>query len=370
MEIVQIGDSRGIESFARFAREVYRNNPLWIPPIYSEEKQFLAGKGLFFKHCRYRLFVAKEGPRIVARVGAYFDDNLARHWKQRIGLLGFFEALPDCPGPVQGLFEEAEKFLIQQGAEVIWAPFNGGIANSVGFLANAYNRPPVFLMAYNPPYYHQYLRKLGFSPIQELLAFTTDLLDPRLQRKVTYVLRRARASEVRIRSFDRRRFQAESFLLGRLYAETFKKHWGYGPQSEEEFFEIVKPFRLALDPDFILFAEHKGLPIGFVLSVPDYNPVIRELDGNLEFLNALSFLRLKQRIREARLIAIGVISEWRGKGVAPLLVASAYHAMIRKSYSTCEYSWVFRENESSQNVAKKFQGDPYKIYYVYGKELI
>ena len=70
------------------------------------------------------------------------------------------------------------------------------------------------------------------------------------------------------------------------------------------------------------------------------------------------------------MIAIGVIPEWRGKNVAPLIAASVYDAMMKKGYIKCEYSWVFRENLSSQNVARKFDSDAYKHYYVYERNLI
>lgn len=370
LEIEEIVQEKKIDEFIQFEWQVYHSNPVWTPPIVHETKLFLGGKGLLFEHCRYRLFVAKEDSKIVARIAAFFDENLVKHWKQRVGLLGFFEAFPNRPRSVKALFEEGERFLCREGADTIWVPFNGGVGNSVGLLANAYNRPPVFLMSYNPSYYHQYLRRAGYQVCKELLAFTTDLLDSRLRRKVAYALRRAKNSLVRIRVFDKRRFCEESYLLARLYSETFKKHWGYAPLSEEEFFEMMEPFKLAIDPDFILFAEHNSVPVGFTLCVPDYNPLIKKLDGDLQFLNALAFLRLKKQIREARLIAIGVMPEWRGKGVAPLLVASLYNSMIRKGYITCEYSWVFRENISSQNVARKFGGDPYKRYLVYEKKFI
>jgi GNAT superfamily N-acetyltransferase len=133
---------------------------------------------------------------------------------------------------------------------------------------------------------------------------------------------------------------------------------------------MLNPFKLALECEFILFAEHNGECVGFTLCVPDYNPVFKKMNGNFEFLNAFSFLYLKKKIHEARLIGIGVVPSWRGKGLAPLLAACAYDAMIKKGYTKCEYSWVFRENLSSQNVAKKFHSDGYRTYSVYEKKIV
>ena len=369
LQVERVRNEREIEQFIRFGWEVYQGNPLWVPPNVSETRNFLAGKGLFFEHCRHALFVAKENSKIVATAAAFYDNNLVAHWDKKVGLIGYFEALPDKFEAVQALFAKLESYLKSEGAEIIRTPVNGSIANPAGLLLNSFNETPVFLMMYNPSYYRQYFRRLSYEPIKDLLAFTVDLLDGRLRRKSQFILKRAQNSEVRTRPFDRKRFEEESDLLARIYSETFKAHWGYAPQSEEEFYEILSPFKLALESDFIQFAEHEGKVVGFALGVPDYNPTFRRLNGNFDFLNVMSFLYLKRKIREGRLIAIGVVPEWRGKRIAPLLLASVFNAMMERGYIKCEYSWVFRENVSSQNVVRKFYSSDYKHYCVFEKKI-
>lgn len=369
LKIEYVSGERDVERFIRFAWDVYRDNQFWVPPNVSETKAFLAGKGRFFDHCKHQLFMVTDEGKIIATIAAFYDKNLVDHWGKRIGQLGYFEALPGRLEEVRALFAQAELFLKSQGAQIIRAPVNGSISNPAGLLVNAFNQMPVFLMPYNPSYYRQYFSRLGYKPAKELIAYTMDLLDHRLERKINFVLRHAEKSQVKIRTFDRHRFREESNLFAHTYSETFKEHWGYAPQSEEEVYEMISPFKVALVPDFILFAEHEGKCVGFTLCVPDYNPIFKKLNGNFEFLNAFSFLYLARKIHEARLIAIGVVPEWRGKGVAPLLVAAAYDAMIEKGYTKCEYSWVFRENESSRNVAAKFHSNDYREYLVFEKSL-
>ena len=368
--VEHIVNSQEIREFLKFGWEVYRNNRFWVPPIIQEAQKFLEGKTLFSKHCEHRIFVAKESGKIVATAAAFYDHNLVKAFGKPVGMIGFFEALPDKEAAVKALFEQTEEFLREKGAEFVWGPMNGGIANPVGLLANAYNQKPVFLMMYNHSYYHQYFRRFGYYPIKELIAYSADLMDGRLHRKIGFLLNRAKKSDIVIRPLNRKHFKEECVSLSHIYDETFKSHWGYAPQSEDEFYEIISPLKLAIDPDFILFAENEGNPIGFTLVVPDYNPVIKRLNGNFNLIGSLTFLRLKKKIHEARLIAIGVLPEWRGKRVAALLTAAVYGALIKKGYTKCEYSWVFRENISSQNVARKFDDDDYKHYFVYERNLL
>lgn len=370
-QVLTIRTKRDVNSFIRFGWEVYKDNPFWVPPIVRETRNFLLGKGHFFKHCHHRLFVLKENFRVVATLAAFYDCHLVDHWKKKIGLLGFFEALPEKFDGIRMLFDQAEAFLREEGAELVQAPINGNIANPAGLLMNAYNERPVFLMAYNPSYYRQYFHHAKYYRLaKELLAFTVDLLNGRLRRKIEVILRHAsERSKITIRAFNPNRFREESGRLSRIYAFTFKNHWSYTPQSEEELFEIMNPLKSVLESSFILFAENEGIPVGFVIAVPDYNPIIQKLNGRLNLFNALSFFRMRKKVREARLIAIGVVPEWRGKNVAPFLAASVYHAMIKRGYTKCEYSWVFRENVSSQDMAKKFYSDVCKTYVVYQKDL-
>ena len=370
IHIERITEAQDIKEFLKFGWEVYRNNRFWVPPILQDTQKFLEGKTLFSKHCEHRIFVAQESGKTVAQAVAFYDQNLVKAFVKPVGMIGFFEALPDKEPAVKALFEQAEQYLQEKGAEVVWGPMNGGIANPVGLLANAYNQKPVFLMTYNPSYYHQYFRRLGYYPIKELIAYSMDMMDGKMQRKIRFILNRAKKSNITIRPLNRKRFKEECSTLSHMYDQTFKSHWGYAPQSEEEFYEIVSPLKLAIDPDFILFAESEGKPIGFTMAVPDYNPAIKRLNGNLNLVGSLAFLRLKKEIHEARLIAIGVSPEWRGKRVAVLLTAAVYDAMIKKGYTKCEYSWVFRENISSQNVARKIDDDDYRHYLVYERNLL
>jgi len=369
IEIQEINKEKDIDNFIRFEKQVYEKYPLSVPPIIQQVKFFLSGKSVFFQHCEHKMFVALKDNHIVATMAAFFDKNLIKYYNDDIGLIGYMEALPGQDEALSMLFEQAEEFLRNKGTKIIWAPFNGNILYGLALLGDAYNESPFFLMPYNPPYYHSYFWKNGYKKFKDILAFTVDMVDIRLQRKINYINRHAQKSRIKIRAIDLKNLRQEILCLAKIYNETFKNHWGYVPQSEEELFETVEPFRVALEKEFILFAEDGDKTIGFVLCVPDYNFIIKKLKGDFSGLKIFSFFRLKKRITKARLIAIGVLESYRGQNIAPLLIARAFDAMVKKGYTTVEYSWVLAENVSSQGVICKFYGKVNKHYTVYQKQL-
>lgn len=364
-----VGEGRELDEFIRFRWQVYRGNPVWIPPVIQDDKKFLSGRTLFFKHCAHRLFAARENGRIVATAACFYDRNFVEHWKDPAGFLGYFEALPGKDAAVAALFQNGEDWLRGLGAERVYGPVNGSIANPAGLLMNAYNLAPACLMPYNPSYYHAYFRRAGYEPHKELLALTMDLMDGSLRRKIGFIMKRAGRSEVTVRKFDKSRFREDSLKLAKIYTETFSRHWGFSPLPEEELCELLESLRPVLDYDLILFAEYAGKVVGFVLGLPDFNPVVKKLDGNLSVFSLPAFFRLKKTLREARIVAWGADAEWRGKNVVPVLATNAYNALLRKGYTTCENSWILRENTSSQRAAYKFHSRVYKNYMVYAKTL-
>ncbi|MDP3921098.1 MAG: GNAT family N-acetyltransferase [Candidatus Omnitrophota bacterium] len=369
ISVVTLESSGEMAAYFRFAEKVYQKNPVWVPQILSDAKRFLRGEGKFFSHCKQRVFAAKRGKTIVAALEAFYDANYEAEWHEKAGFLGFFEAMADCEDAVRALVEKAEEFLRAQGAEIIYAPFNGMLANPVGLLANAYEESPLFLMPYNPAYYHDYMKTAGYWPEKYLAAYTMDLQSDTVRQVITDVLKAAKPSDVRIRRFDKKRFREEGYLLAKLYSQTFKEHWGYSPQKEDEFFEILEPFKPVLDADLVWFAEAAGEAVGFTICVPDFNPAVLKVNGDAERFWGIPFLYHLSKVRHGRLIAIGVSPDRREKGIGSMIMAHAYNAMIQKGYSTCEYSWVLEDNISSHQLAQKFHGEAYKDYIVYAKRL-
>lgn len=368
MEISQVQSASEIESFLKFSWQVYKEDPSWVPPILSDSRKFLKGEGKFFDHCEHRLFAAKEEGRIVATLAAFSDRLYQEHWNEKAGFLGFFEALPGKREAVQALFQAGEDYLRELGLEKAYAPFNGQAAYPLGWVEDAYRARPVFFMGYNPEYYHAYLQPLGYAAEKKLIAYQMDLKQECVQKRIREVLEKS-PEGVKIRSFNNRRFNEDAVRLAQIYSKTFNRHFGYTPSPEEEFLEILTPFRPILDPDFILFAESEGKTVGFALSVPDYNPAVQAVNGNAEFMAGIPLLFQIRKVKSARLIAIGVSSEMRGKNIAPYLVASLYRKMTQKGYRSCEYSWVLEENKFSRRVAESFYGEPYRNYRVYSKNL-
>lgn len=369
IEVKEVKNDGQLKDFIAFAWQVYKDSPAWVPPLVQSSHNWLSGKSLFFNHCRHKLFLVFKQGQVVARAAVFADRDYIAYSQKKIGFLGYFEALEDQFPAVEALFNRAESYLLSQGISAVLAPFNGNMSREIGLLTKGYDTYPLFLMPYNPAYYRDYFLKNNYREDKKLIAYKVDLSQEKIAWQIKHLLQKQDKSGLNIRPLDLKNFKQDVFNLAEIYNQTFSGHWGYVPQAKEEFYESFQLFRWALEKDFILFAEIKNEIAGFVLCVPDYNSIIKRLDGKLTKLNVFDFFRLKKKIEKGRLIAVGVSQKYRGRKVAPYLIAQAFEAMIKKKYRFVEYSWVLCENISSQNTAAKFYGTPYKQYTVYLKPI-
>src|SRR5205823_1492095 len=76
----------------------------------------LAGESPFVEGRRVRPFVARAGGEIVARAAAVVDSRYNRHWRERLGHIVMFEALPAAREATRLLLDAACEWLAGEAA--------------------------------------------------------------------------------------------------------------------------------------------------------------------------------------------------------------------------------------------------------------
>src|SRR5262245_37446904 len=98
-----------------FHDEVYRARPARWTAFVPLQLPLLMGEGPFAEDRRLRAFAAREKGRLVARVVAVMDERYRRHWRESLGHLVLFEALPDTREAVRALIATAGDWLASEG---------------------------------------------------------------------------------------------------------------------------------------------------------------------------------------------------------------------------------------------------------------
>jgi hypothetical protein len=62
---------------------------------------------------------------------------------------------------------------------------------------------------------------------------------------------------------------------------------------------------------------------------------------------------------------MGVIEEYREKGIDALMYVEAAKAAFRKGYRWCEMSWILEDNVMMNRILQRLGGEVYKTYRIY-----
>jgi len=362
--------ARQMREFIRLPFALYRDDPHFVPPLLSERRRFFSAANPLFEFTEVGYFLARdEHGRVIGRVTGHVNRRHNEFHGEQIGFFGFFECVRD-PTVATALLGAAEQWVRARGMTAIRGPFNFSTNEECGFLARGFERPPVIMMTYSPQFYLEFMEPAGYRKVRELLAYeyhSPDRAVPEYLERASRIVR-ARTG-VTVRPFQPARFAAEVATAFRLYNAAWERNWGFVPMTEAEFHYAARELRPLLDPEIALFAEHAGRPIAFSLALPDYNQVLRHMRGRLLPWGWVRFLRGRRHIHHVRVILLGVLPEYRGRGIDTLLYHETFRRGLARGYWSCEMSWILEDNLTMRRALERMGAQVTKVYHIYEKTL-
>ena len=135
---------------------------------------------------------------------------------------------------------------------------------------------------------------------------------------------------ITLRPLNMKDFDGEVERIKELYNAAWEKNWGFIPMTDHEIDHLAKQFKPVVIPDLVPFAEKDGKVIGFGLALPDLNVVFRTQPLGAAASRdprSCSGRSRPRSIRRARILLLGILPEYRGKGVDAML----YHWIWTKA---------------------------------------
>jgi hypothetical protein len=355
-----------LKRYIDFGNEVYRSYPNWVPPDAHHLTQLLSGNGGFGPQSQIQPFLVDEDGRVLATVTAFTDDGYNQHWKEPIGHLFFFEALPGQDQAVKSLMSTACEWLRARGCNGARLSFFAGIQMPLTF--DAYDDVPTVFHTYNPSYYHSYIKNSGFITEQGVVQYQVEFT-PELAQRYRRMVDHASSSGVTLRSWDMDQLDKETEAFMRIANETFKAHWGFMPLKKEVYNGLTRGLKDFLISAFMQFAEVDGQVVGFVYSLPDLNQALQRMRGKNFEENFSEFQQYLNEIDHGVLLIIGVLESHRGREINLALAAKSYLGMIERGYKTGSYTTVLDDNWPSRRTAEKLGARVTRNFNVYRKDL-
>ena len=370
--VVSSADRR---AFVDLVWDVYKDDPAWVPPLKSEVHGLLnPKKNPWFGHARAQLWLAERGGRAVGRISAQVDALVQEHMAPGTGHWGMFEALD--PEAAAALIETAEQWLRDTGMTRALGPISISIWDEPGLEISGFEQPPTVMMGHHRPEYRGWIEAAGYAKARDLLTYelAIDQWSDGLADRI--VAAGDKNERIRIRTVDKSRFASEARIILNLLNDAWSGNWGFVPLTEDEIAYAGKKLKPIIFEDLVRIAELDGEPVAFMMTLPDINELIADLNGRLfPFGWAKLLWRLRNpRTKRVRVPLMGVASRLHNSRMATQLAFMLIEytrrvAVTKYGVGHGEFGWILEDNKGMMSIAELPGTRLNHVYRVFEKAL-
>jgi hypothetical protein len=231
-------------------------------------------------------------------------------------------------------------------------------------------------MGHHRPEYRGWIEAAGYAKARVLLTYelAIDQWSDGLADRI--VAAGDRNKRIRIRTVDKSRFASEARIILNLLNDAWSANWGFVPLTEAEIAYAGKKLKPIIFEDLVRIAEIDGEPVAFMLTIPDINELIANLDGRLfPFGWAKLLWRLrKPRVRRVRVPLMGVASKLHNSRIATQLAFMLIEFTRRAAVANYgaregEFGWILEDNKGMVSIAQLPGARVNHVYRIFEKAL-
>ena len=372
VEIRRVATRRDLNTFVHLPWAIYRNHPLWVPPLKFDVRNRLdRAKNPFFEHAEAEYWLAFRDGDPVGRITAHYDQNFNRFQHNEWGMFGWFEARDD-PLVAGALLDAAEEWLRDRKRDRMVGPLSFSTNDQdAGLLVDGFDREPLILNQWTQPYYPALLEGAGLTKAMDLYMWELWVDDrasvhPAIVRMAEEVKTK---HGIDVRGMRKRDLRSEVDRFLEVYNEAWERNWGFVPLTDEEVRHYAKELKPILDENWAFIAEKDGETVGAALTLPDYNQVLKHLNGRLLPIGWAKALYWRRKINRVRVFALGVKAKHQHTGVAAKLYTEHFDSAARTPQKGGEMGWILETNRSMNRAMEGMGGKIVSTYRLFEKEL-
>ncbi len=338
-EIIAVTSPKEWEQFLALPRLIYSGKELAkLTPPEIIRRKFDRHYNPFLAHIKWIAFLARGKKQPLGRIVASID-YMGPHptW----GFFGFFECVEE-ESIARGLILAVTNWLLQHNKLTIYGPISLSTSDNLGCLVEGFNEVNPFYLPYNPPYYNKLLINSGFETSHDLYAYSWHNSQELSERIIRIGQRLEKSAQVNVRPVNYRQLKEEARFLHDIYNQAMVNNWGHTPLTEEEACFILASHRRLIPPEYFLWAEVEGKPVGLCMALPNF------------------------KIRALRLILLAVKPDFSHLGLSAILIKTIMEIARQDKINYGELSFVQAQNAVVNKLIRQDTGSivtkRYRLY--------
>jgi GNAT superfamily N-acetyltransferase len=370
VEVRPMRTARERRLFLTFPWRVYKDDPLWVPPLLPERAKTIdPARGAFFKRGgEAEFFIARRGGEPVGTVCAAEDGPTNEMRGARECVFGFFEYVEDYE-VFTALINRVVEWAKPRGLNALFGPFNLDYEDSYGVLVEGRDRPSALFCGHTPPYYQGFMERFGFQLARgENIALYIDVDEglPALQRLSRLAEKVRRRGQVTIRQVDLTHWDDEIDRIHRLLNAALAHLPDFIAWHREAVEATLAPFRDLADPELILFADVGGETVGWLPGIANLNEALIHANGLRYPWNYVQlWWHMRRRPRSLTVKSVLVLPEYWRTGVAAVLFNEMAKRAKAKGFKWVDLSITSVDNPQTLLIGEHMGAKIYKRWRVY-----
>ncbi|HLN55327.1 MAG TPA: hypothetical protein VK207_05005 [Bacteroidales bacterium] len=369
--IREVADKKDLTEFIYLPEKVHRDNPEWLPPIYSDEwLLFNKNKNKSYKYADTIILLALRDEKPVGRIMGIINKRYNAIHNEKHGRFCFMECYNDKE-VFHALLERVEEWARVNGMEKIIGPLGFSDKDPQGFQIEGFEYPMFMTSPNNSAYMPELILNEGYEKKVDLVNYLGSLPEtlPLVYQKV---LARVDCNNgFRIVEFTTKK-ELKPYIIRvlELMNQTFEEIYGFVPLNDGEKKEFAGRYLPVLDPKFVKLVETTSSEVvGFAIGMPDFSKGIREARGRLFPLGIFKILRDSKRSKKLLMMLGGVRKEYRGKGLDVLMGVKILQSGIRHKMTSLDSHLVLEDNLKMRAEYERVGLKVVKKFRIYQKDL-
>ena len=328
--IKTVKTKKDLGTFIDFHYDLYKGNPYDAPNLFSEEMNTLRrDKNAAFDFCESEYFLAYKGDRLVGRIAAIINHRANEKWKRNSVRFGWIDFIDD-EAVSRALLKAVEDYGLQHGMDEIVGPLGFTDMDPEGMLTLGFDQLGTMPTIYNYDYYPRHIENAGgfvvdTNYVENKLYVPKEI--PEKYAKIAEVV--SERYDLCVKKLTKKEIFEEGygFKIFEIINETYKDLYGYSQLSERQIKQYINMYFPLADLNLITLVEDRSAGnklVGVGISIPSLTRALQKCRrgrlwpfGWWYLLRAIKFHKTKV----VDLLLIGVLPEYRPKGVNALILA-------------------------------------------------
>ncbi len=353
--IKEVKSIRERKKFLDFPNIIYKGNPCYTPPLYSDEKTIFTKKNVYYDTCESVFFNAYDGKKQVGRIqGLIQHASNKKHGEKRARFTRF-----DCvddQNVATALFHAVEDWAQEKGCNILCGPLGFSDLEREGLLVDGFEWRNTFEEQYNFPYYAKLIEGVGYEKETDWVEYR--LFKPERNEKITriknLVLEKYR---LRLVKADNPKKFIEKYKDGIFYVldEGYKELYGTVPFTDRMKKQLISQFSLIIKKDYVgVILDENDNVVAFGLCFPSIGDALYGGNGKLYPKTLFKLLKVIKNPKHLDLALIAVLPKYRNLGVNSIVLDGLIDLMITKDIEYCETNLNLEDNYPIQSQWKFF----------------